>query len=414
MLNFFISYSVYFFSLTYLCTHISKSKIPNRNVQYLIGELFAIGLLLATSSTVSFHKTILMTIVFFIYIILCYKFTIISAVLELLLMIILCSSAELIANYILNIFIDLSYLNNINSFGYFLVTILSGAVLFLFTFATVKIINGLEWETFPKYIYLIFILPFATALLFLNLNNYVEIIQNDFILVLCLIFLVAANFILLSVFVKIINVTNKMNEINSKKELYILRYEYLTKLYNHNFNYMHHIIRKLMKIQNSFTDENIDIVKAQLFELNQEILKSFNIINTGSSIISPILNSFADTIISDNISFTNILEYDDFYFLSLNDQRELFNDLLEIGLMNCKACQSTDKIMILKSVKENNHVLIQLIFSKANSKLMEGIDKYNELEKIVLENKGILTLDKAYNEGVNSLVVSFFIADNVK
>ncbi|MEJ8738211.1 hypothetical protein WKT02_12215 [Erysipelotrichaceae bacterium HCN-30851] len=407
MINLFITHSVYFLSLTYISLNICKPRIKKEKLLYFISILFALLLTVLTHSViVSTGKTTLMNILFLIYIISFYKCSTIRTVFIIFLIMILACGAEITANFILSFFSNLEYLNNANSLGYTIVSALSNLLTCLFSYMIVKIITGLDWTNFPKYIYLIFILPIATLLLFFNLNNYTLIIKSDIALVLCLILLVASNFITVFVFVNIINTTKQINEINAKKEFYNLRYKYIAELYNSNFRFMHGIIRKLMKIQNSFDDNDIGTIKLEIYKLNHSILKNFNLINTSSNVIGPILNSYSNSILSNNIEFVNVLEHDDFSFLEIGDQRDLFNNLLDIGVFCCKSCNSSEKLMILKSIKMERDILIQLLFSRAdvyNSN--EFIEKYNVLNKIVRKNFGTLTLEEKYDENISSLLI---------
>lgn len=111
-----------------------------------------------------------------------------------------------------------------------MISCLSGSLTLLISSLLVNIIKSLDWNNYPKYIYLIFIQPFVTIFLLYDFNNYQMILANDKILMISLILLVLSNFIFIVVFINIINTTNKLNKLKTKEELTNLRYEYLTKL----------------------------------------------------------------------------------------------------------------------------------------------------------------------------------------
>lgn len=77
-----------------------------------------------------------------------------------------------------------------------------------------------------------------------------------------------------------------------------------------------------MKIQNNLSAKDFNMIKFEISKLNQDILKNFNLINTSSNVVGPILNSFAECLNENNITYKSVLEYENFSFLEINEQSE--------------------------------------------------------------------------------------------
>lgn len=383
-------------------------KILDNRHAYLIAEIFAIIITIVTEQIVSAGHTVITILSYLLYMMLCFEGGMKKRLLILLLLIVSIFGGELIANFILSYFFDISYLKHINSVGFTLVSILSGSITFMFSYLLTKIAKGIDWENYPKYVYLIFLLPITTILLLVNLKDYSSLITNDKILIITLIILVISNFVSFFIFIDMIQITRNLNEITIKKESTEVQYEHITKLYNSNFNFMHNIIRKLMKIQSKIDQNDYDDLKEELYQLNQSVLHSFNMINSTSSIIGPIINTYLDIINENDIQCRSVLEYEDFSFLTIADQRCLFRLLLDIAIHSCIMVDNKDKDIILKTVKHNNIICIQMIYTKSEIlKIQDYAEKYNQIQELIYNNEGDIGYEEDFNKNVSDIIIIF-------
>ncbi|NCC70995.1 hypothetical protein EOM09_05415 [bacterium] len=231
-------------------------------------------------------------------------------------------------------------------------------------------------------------------------------IKNNISLTISLIALIIANFISIHIFIKAINTTKKLSAIKAKNEMIDFRNKYLNQLYDSNFSFMHSTIRTLLKIQNHLEEKNYEQFQSELLNLNHHILTNFNVINSSSAIISTIINSNLKRIKENKIDFKSVLEFNDFSFLGLQDQQEIFELLLNIGFSSCSKSQSNSKIVILKTALKNNQIFIQLLFTNGNNSNPPIFqDDLCKIYKIINKYNGTLTLDENFDKDGSSILV---------
>lgn len=129
--------------------------------------------------------------------------------------------------------------------------------------------------------------------------------------------------------------------------------------------------------------------------MGTHILKNFNLINTRSNVVGPILNSFAECLNENNITYKSVLEYENFSFLEINEQRIIFNSLLNISIISCLNSKEKEKLVLLKSFQHGDCIFIQIIFSKCDFFNIEEINsEYVFLSSIIKKCGGQISYKK--------------------
>ncbi len=415
MFNFFIVNSLYYFSFTYLCNSLLIPKIKNSKQMYLIGQIISILLVFLTNQSVSLFNSLLLSISYFIFSYIFFKESPIKKILLPLLLLIIEFTAELISNLFLSVLLDSTYLLDNNSLGFTIISCLSGITTVFLSFFITNIIKSLNWTKYPKYIYFIFLLPITTSLILFNVNNYMKLMKNSKFLIFTLILLVISNFVTILVFFKAIHATEQLYETQKQKIFTELQFNYMQKLYTNNFNIMHTIIRELSKIQNSMNSKNYEMFSNHLYNLNKHILHNFNIINSRSTIVGPIINSYIDTINKNNIQFKTEFEIIDFSFMDVLDQHIIFNELLTIGINYSSLCKNDERLLIIKSKRVNNETFIQALFSNDSENTNMTTNKqYIMIRQITDKYNGDILYDPNYDNNITSILLVFHMKESVK
>lgn len=315
--------------------------------------------------------------------------------------------AEITATNLINLLFTLKSEDR-NTFKYTIVIIFSGILSFTMAKLFILVFKSYNLKILPKDIFLILILPITTMALILDVQMYFDIIKYNFIFVFVLLGLVISNYITISVFIKFAHAKKAETELlNVKKEneLSNAKYELLNKQFNTNYYFLHDTVRSLMKLINSNLNDND--IKKQLYYLNNKLVKGLNIINTNSTIISPILNFKLSEILDNKIVFKTVIEYNDFRFIPTYMQRELFSMLLNIGIEQCKIVKDKKRLIILKTKKIGQQIIIQLIFTHHEfSDLAKRI--CIDLEKNVVLLNGTLSYESQLISDKNdSLIIVF-------
>lgn len=411
MLNLLISNAISFSLLTYLGNNLLESREMSKYKRILVYLVFVTSLTLLNGEIVNLYNTLNLTIGYLLYLLCTYKSKIQKILIVLFSFILFIAIGEVLAASISNLFLGLNSLSNISTFQYTLAILLSETIIFLFLFLYIRLIKFSYWEDLPKYAYLIIILPITTVLLLVNIQDYFYLLRNNILLVLILLGLLVSNFVVVFVFFKTISALKIKNELEMtriEKKNIDFKYELLNTQYKANYTFMHDTIRAIMKMQNSLEKENFDVFKEELISLNKNMLRGLNIVNSNSSIISPIINFQLEEILKNDIDFKSVLEYTDFSFLDVYEQRFIFDALLEIGMMQCNVSHSETKLMILKTKKLYQQVIIQLLTTHGEVKDLTRFNElYNKITEIVHKHNGKISYECSNSIDSDSFIIIF-------
>lgn len=233
----------------------------------------------------------------------------------------------------------------------------------ILTFICLKFISkGITKINFYKYskkIWLSLILPFTTLFFAYSLTNYFETFRNSWSIFFIVCGLIASNILFLYALIK------EFERIKMKNEMEKMQFKYhlLYSQYNANFDFLHDTIRSLTKLDNLIQKNELKEVRKIILDLNKSLIKNFNMINTNSTILNTILYSKTNEINLYNITVKTVIEYNDFSFLSKTEQNYLFSEIVDIALFSCMKSNLDDPLIIIKSKKINDYLLIECIFS---------------------------------------------------
>lgn len=415
MHNLFLSNTISFFLLTYLGNSLLEIKKMNKRTHILIYFLCVIFLTFLNGRNVNLYNTLNLTFGYIIYLLCVYNSSIIKKVLVLLSFILFNAIGEILAASILNVFLGLNATSNISSFQYTVAILLSTIIICLFLTLFIKIIKFSYWGDLPKYTYLITILPITTFFLLINIQDYFYLLRKHEMLVFTMIGLLISNFVIVFIFLKTTSSLKLKNELEMtkiEKKSIDFKYELLNSQYKANYSFMHDTIRAIMKMESLLANERYAEFKSELQSLNNRMLRGLNIVNSNSSIISPIINFRLEEMLNNDIDFKSVIEYTDFTFLDIYEQRYIFDTLLEIGMLQCN--NSNTKLIILKTKKLYQQIIIQLITARTNAIDSENyVLLYNKLSEIVYKNNGKMSHEDIDNNS-SSFVIIFDINNKFK
>lgn len=244
-----------------------------------------------------------------------------------------------------------------------------------------------------KYFIFVLILPLTTCFFILSIPNYFIIVGNKgelklFIIVLGLLFSNLMTVYMVTQQIKSINLKFSLEELKTKEKLNSIHYAYLADRYHQNFTILHNIKKEIFSIiQNAKDCQNAEIIR-----ISDNIYKDVSQMMILSTIGPKSLNIIIDdkiSIISDNnIKFKIIFEYNDFSFMKIKDQFELFSLLLDESIFEILNNHNAYKYIMLKCRLVRD--CIQLVLNY-NGQIIPSINKINS---IVLNYNGILVQEK--------------------
>lgn len=390
------------FLLTYLGNHFLLKKINNNLLFFLAVILMSIINYNGTSST----KTIFLCLVQLLYFLLVFNGKFTKKIMILLTFYLTILFSEIIVGIFMNLLGFINEQSQPSDTMYtisLLISMLINTILIIFYCKTSHL---LIIKSIPKYSYTLFLLPFISILLFIRVNNYYELVENHSSFLLVVIFFAFSNLLLIVLFFSIINT------IYIKKELEIEKYEQhslkseidsLNQLYERNYVFLHDLLHACNTLNQLVNEEKYDDVKKEIDTLADTIYKKFNVIHSNYTILDKIIDSKIKDIKELGIFIKNDIQFNEFDFISLYDQDKLFYLLLDIPIEAYKMHQDAfEKIIIIKTKKSEQQILIQLIFNN----VLQNISniKINNIKNVINKYNGKFSIIEQKNHQINIII----------
>ena len=262
---------------------------------------------------------------------------------------------------------------------------------------------------FPKYAWLIFILPIITIVLLIDVDDYFKLFNSHINIFVNIIGLALSNLILFIIFLLVINSSNIKLELKiekQKKEFVKSKAKLLSQHYDYNFQFLHDLLHTCneldMLLNNSKTKEAMNLLN----QLTETTYKEFNAIYSNSFILNYVINNNLNQIIENKIDIKTVIEYNLFDIFDFDTQLSLFEYLINLSITSCIQVTNSDRIIIIKSVKTANKIILKILYSCLS--INESNIKKN-INEILLNKYSSLSI-KELNNSYASILISFDIS----
>lgn len=238
-----------------------------------------------------------------------------------------------------------------------------------------------------KYFVFVLILPLTTCFFILSIPNYFIVIGNTgglklFIIVLGLLCSNLMTFYMIAQQIKNINLKFELEEIKNKEKLDTVHYAYLAERYHQNFKILHKIKERIFTIvEDAKKHQYSEIIKIS-DKIYRELSQMMILTTIGPKSLNIIIDDKIPIISDNNINFKIIFEYNDFSFMSIRDQFELFSLLLDESIS--RTLQNNYKFILLKCRLVRD--CIQLVLNYTGKEL----PSLNKIKSIVSKYNGII------------------------
>ena len=388
MISILISNFIILLILFFLCNKLLKLR-DKPSVYFILIFIFTfIMMTLVNFQGVTNLSGIIIFLLFLLFIHLCSNDTIIKKMLVIIPFFAIISASEVIAITLLRTFLSINDFSNINSFYNLIALIITNIINIIFAIFYVKIRSIFNISTFPKYSFLIFILPFVTIFLIFNIKNYNSLLKSDITFFLSIFGLFLANIISIYIFftaIESINIKNNLEMIKQSEKEAIAKFELIKQINSNTYDYFHSLLNKCDSMNKLLNAKDYDSLQVQLTELTENTYNSFNSLFSNSQTLNSLIQYNEKIIKDNNISIKTTIEFDNIYLMDQYDVNELFSEMLNISINSCIECDvKNNKNIIIKTKKIDNCILIQFIFSslpsftfKPTLSLSRIFEKYN-------------------------------------
>ena len=224
-----------------------------------------------------------------------------------------------------------------------------------------------------------------------------------------------SNFSILTIFFLVI----RSNKISSDLELSIYRekivnakYDLLKSHYNNNFFFLHDLLHQCYKLKSYVDEDNKEDVKKELDKMAETTFKRFNSIYTNSLALNYAVNSKLEELEKNKINFISTIKYNDFSFLALEIQTEIFSKILDYGIILNQFIPENERNIIIKSQKIGHQIIVSTIIKCKKNELV-NIEKEIEedFRNILQDIQNCNTSVKFVNNNCISIIIYFMLSE---
>lgn len=403
-----ISNVVAFLLISYIANSFLSSKY-SKNKYLLILLVFIVVESLINYTGASPIKGIILLIVYFLYVSFQFEGKVIQKILIVVPFFLIQVISEILVAFCFNNVLFIEVTRNTYSHGFLLGTIFSNAILASFVFIYVKIIEFIQVDDLPKYTWLALVFPIVSIVFLLNTDDYFGLLNTNPDILITTAGLAISNIILFVIFISVINSINmkhKLQAAKQKEELYDSKIELLSQHYNYNFEFLHDLLHTCNQLNSLVQDSKYSEATTVLNSLTDTAYKEFNAIYSNSYILNYVINNNLTRIINHNINIKTEIKYSDFDILDYFTQLTLFEYFVNLSIDSCMQATTTDKIIMIKSVKTANKIILKVFYSA--SSISEDIIAQNINE--ILLNKSCSLSIKVVDDKYASILLSFDIS----
>lgn len=274
-----------------------------------------------------------------------------------------------------------------------LILCLSLCINLLMTICFIKLVKMMMQISINKYHWRILILPVFTCFLLFKMRDYYSLVNRYEDILFLILGLIIVNYLTLYFYIKSMQTMQLKMELTEEKlrqESLEIKYELLNQHYQNNFNFLHDLLHRGNRLYQTFYQKEFGELETEINELNQIAFKEFNAIYSNNFVLNTLISENMNEIKKRNLEIrTEILS--DLSFLSLNEQIELFNHLLNIVIHNLDNKKILNPYLLIRVLTKGNLIIVKTTFSSKHE-----ISIKNEQIKQVFKDKDV-KFDSQYN-----------------
>ena len=391
MLNMLVGNFLLLLNLSYFSIEILKPRYKNK-VTLIIAIVLGVAILASRSyPSLQLYGTFIMLLFYVVFVFCLFTGSLLKKLFVIIIYVAIISISEILTSNIMNLIFDLSS-SDLNTLLYTLALIFSNCLTFAILSIIAKYIQLNSKINLPKSTWLIFALPITTFLFLISLNEYFATFRSNILIAPIVIGLLVTNFVTIYIFFQTIKTMELKNEIKGMQ----VKYDTINSLYQNNFDFMHDTIWELNHIYKNIQNQDYNSLTNQVEKLSNNILKKFNVINTNSSIVSSSLNYRLGDISHYNIEVKTDIIYNNFSFMSIQAQNELFSSIINNAIDSCIASKFNKSYVLIKSNLINSQIVMQCLYSYSPHEYSKENDLF--IKKF---NKLVSSIDGKTNYSIN-------------
>lgn len=261
----------------------------------------------------------------------------------------------------------------------------------------------------PRISWFIILLPMLSIWILFNVHEtFYQLIKKDNTLLISIIILFVSNIIIIYLFYNVISslqYKRELEQIKNREAARAQKYELIDNQYSNTFNFLHDSIHKCCLLKSALDQQNYDVVETELNALYDLTFREFNAVYSNLIILNYIIAEQIDYIKKHHITIRSVIEYNDFRFLSFDEQFILFSDLLEYTILEVMK-NKNDRFILIKTWIHNQQVILQIVHSSTSDTLLPTHIQ-NSLNGILSKHNAIFSKKYEKENNITKLIIVF-------
>lgn len=280
--------------------------------------------------------------------------------------------SELLSSFVVDLIFDLDAQSELYIHKYSIALFISILLCFLLSNELVSFVcNQFEDDYIPKYVYLVFVLPILTIVLFGNVKDYFSLFNDYKIYVFVLFGLLISNFITIYIFllsIKSIKWKQKLEISEKEKELLNDKIDLINHDYDNSFIFLHDLLHRCNRLNALVVKNNVKELDKEIQNLYKNCFQKYNMLISNSNALSKVIYLYSSDMIENNITFRSTMEDVEYFNIDNNELISLLSRLLDFAIESCKRVQN-ERVIVLSSKRVGGSKIMQIKFSSSKNDL---------------------------------------------
>lgn len=262
-------------------------------------------------------------------------------------------------------------------------------------------------KNLPKKSWFIICLPITTFILILNIDDYINAVNNLNLFAITILGLLFSNLAWIYIYYSTVVAISKEKELKLELDKKNSEYEAAVNLLSQHNVFLHDIRNQSKEMLSLLNNNKYPELELYIKNVYGDSTNIFNMINSNCKILDVIVNDRIFILKSNNIQLKTKLENSEFNMLNMIELETIFKYIIDLAINQCINSKLDKPYLYIKSKKIEDQIILSFTFSSLSIIKEEQVD---------LAVKNILELHNAFylienNEDNQEICVSILFIE---
>lgn len=164
-----------------------------------------------------------------------------------------------------------------------------------------------------------------------------------------------------------------------RQEILESRYQILKEQYQNSFNFLHSLLRSCAELSIDMDEHDMERIRKEVNRIASLSFSEFNDVCISTPILNELLEKKKTEIEQENILVSTVLRSDHFGLLTFDEQRDLFDQLLDFSIDCIRRSSNPVRTLVIKSLEDHRDILLYFRFPADFNP--ESLPSFQEIRK---------------------------------